>query len=341
MKESFVVKCFAVMLLLLGCLAATNTYAADKVITLRFAHFVPSTTLEGKTMQDWANEVEKRTNGRVKVTIYPGATLIPVQQTYDGITKEVADIGYGIFAYHRGRFPLMEVMDLPLGYKNPGIPTKLINEYYKKFKPKELEDVKVLFLEAHGPGILSTKKPVAKLEDIKGMKIRAHGVSARILSALGATPVGLPITDTYDALSKGVVEGLMLDWGGLHNWNMGDVVKNHVDCPGIAYTTGFYTVMNKDKWDSLPPDIRATIDKLDEEWIERVEKKWVDWEAMGKTNLSAKGNKFVVLSPEENPRWAGSMNQVLDEWVKTTKAKGVPADEALKFCQDYLQAHDK
>jgi len=341
MKKSFVVTCVTVMLLVAGCLLTANSFAQDKVITLRFAHFVPSTTLEGKTMQDWANEVEKRTNGRVKVTIYPGATLMPPQQTYDGITKEVADIGYGIFAYHRGRFPLMEVMDLPLGYKNPGVPTKLINELYKKFKPKELDDVKVLFLEAHGPGLLSTKKPVAGIDDIKGMKIRAHGVSARILTALGATPIGLPITDTYDALSKGVVEGLMLDWGGLFNWNMGDVVKNHVDCPGIAYTTSFYTVMNRDKWNSLPPDIQAIIEKLNEEWIPRVEKKWIDWQAMGKEKLSEKGNKFIVLSAEENARWAGKMNEVLDEWVKATKPKGVPADEALKFCQDYLKANDK
>lgn len=340
MGRSIVGKCLFIVLLLSVCLVPTGTFAADKVITLRFAHFVPSTTLEGKTMQHWANEVEKRTNGRVKVTIYPGATLIPVQQTYDGITKEVADIGYGIFAYHRGRFPLMEVLDLPLGYKNPAVPTRLINEFYKKFKPKEMEDVKVLFLEAHGPGLLSTKKPVAKIEDIRGMKIRAHGVSARILSALGATPIGLPITDTYDAVSKGVVEGLMLDWGGLYNWKMGDVVTNHIDCPGIAYTTSFYTVMNKDKWNSLPPDIQATIDKLNAEWIARVERKWVDWQAMGKTNLAKKGNNCILLSAEENARWAGNMKQVLDEWVKATQAKGVPAGEALKFCQDYLKVHD-
>ncbi len=329
------------MFLLSVCLMPAGTYAADKVIKLRFAHFVPSTTLEGKTMQAWADEVNKRTNGRVKVTIYPGATLIPVQQTYDGITKEVADIGYGIFAYHRGRFPLMEVMDLPLGYKDPAVPTKLINALYKKFKPKELDDVKVLFLEAHGPGILSSKKPVTKIEDLKGMKLRAHGVSARILTALGATPIGLPITDTYDALSKGVVEGLMLDWGGVYNWKLGDVVTNHVDCPGIAYTTSFYTVMNKDKWNSLPPDVKKIIDELNEEWIGRVEKKWVDWQAMGKTKLKEKGNNIIVLSPEENARWSGKMQKVLDEWAEGKKAKGVPADEALKFCQDYLKTHDK
>jgi TRAP-type transport system periplasmic protein len=134
----------------------------------------------------------------------------------------------------------------------------------------------------------------------------------------------------------------MLDWGGLFNWNMADVVKNNTDCPGIAYTTSFYTVMNKDKWDSLPPDIQAIIDKLDEEWVvERIQKKWTDWQAMGKAKLAEKGNNLIVLSPEENARWAGYMGPVLEEWVKATKAKGVPADDALKFCQDYLKANDK
>jgi TRAP-type C4-dicarboxylate transport system substrate-binding protein len=99
-------------------------------------------------MQEWADEIGKRTNGQVKINIYPAGTLMPATQIYDGVTKEVADIGYSIFAYTKGRFPLTEVIDLPIGYQNPAVPSKLINAYYKKFKPKELDDVKVLFLEA-------------------------------------------------------------------------------------------------------------------------------------------------------------------------------------------------
>ena len=341
MKKSYVLRCFVFMFFLSCCLVTLTSYAAEKVITLRFASFVPSTTLEGKTIQDWANEVEKRTNGRVKVTVYPGATLMPLPQTYDGVTKEVADIGYGLFSVHRGRFPLTEVIDLPLGYKSAYVPTKLITEYYKKFKPKELEDVKVLFLEAHGPGILSTRKPVTKLEDIKGMKIRASGFAAKIVSALGATPVSLPITDAYDALSKGVAEGILLDWGGVYNWGLGDIVKNHLDCPGIAYSSGFYTVMNKDKWNSLPPDVQSIIDKLNEEWVEKLAKKWFDWDVMGKTNLKQKGNNLTALPKAENARWEEKMKPILDDYVKAAKAKGLPGDQAVKFCQDYLKAHDK
>ncbi len=341
MKRSVILKGILAAFMLAVLLVPCTGQAAEKVITLKFAHFVPATTLEGKLMQAWADEVGKRTNGRVKVNVYPGATLMPPQQTYDGVTKEVADIGYGIFAYHRGRFPLTEVIDLPLGYKNPAVPSKMINAYYRKFKPKELEDVKVLFLEAHGADIISTKKPISKLADIRGMKLRASGLSAKIVNALGGSAVGLPITETYDAMSKGVVEGLVLDWGGLYNWKFGDVIKYHVESPGVASTVAFYTVMNKDKWNSLPKDIQAIIEKLDEEWIEKVSKKWADWENMGKKELFARGGKVITLSKEDSTQWVEKMKPILNDYVQASKKKGLPGDEALKFCQDYLKANDK
>jgi TRAP-type transport system periplasmic protein len=341
MKRYFGVWFIGAMILFAGCLAGAKAFASNKVITLKFAHFVPATTKEGKLMQEWADEVGKRTNGRVKVNIYPGATLMPPQQIYDGITKEVADIGYGIFAYHRGRFPLTEVIDLPLGYKDPHVPSKMINEYYKRFKPKELEDVKVLFLEAHGRDIISTKKPVSRLSDLRGMKIRATGLSAKIVTAFGGSAVGLPITDTYDAMSKGVIEGLVLDWGGLLNYRLGDMIKYHIESPGVASTVAFYTVLNKDKWNSLPPDIQAILDKLDNEWIERVSQKWADWETTGKSELLKKGGKIIALSKEDIAQMSERMKPILSNYVASTRAKGLPGDQALKFCQDYLRTYDK
>jgi TRAP-type transport system periplasmic protein len=341
MKRSLGIWFLVVVILFVGCLVGAKFLAAENVITLKFAHFVPATTNEGKLIQEWADEVGKRTSGRVKIRVYPGATLMPAQQTYDGITKEVADIGYGIFAYHRGRFPLTEVIDLPLGYRDPHVPSRMINEYHKKFRPKELEDVKVLFLEAHGRDIISTKKPVSKLSDLRGMKLRATGLSAKIVTALGGSAVGLPITDTYDAMSKGVIEGLVLDWGGLLNWRFGDVIKYHIESPGSASTVAFYTVFNKDKWNSLPPDIRAIIDKLDNEWIERVSQKWADWETTGKSELLKKGGKIITLSQEDSAQWREKMKPILSNYVTSTKAKRLPGDQALKFCQDYLSANDK
>jgi TRAP-type C4-dicarboxylate transport system substrate-binding protein len=323
------------------CFLGFSSHAAEKVITLRFAHYLPANGVEGRSMQDWANEVEKRTSGRVKVTMYPGGTIMGMDQMYDGVTKEVADIGYGIFAYHRGRFPLTEVIDLPLGYKNFDTVTKLVNAYHRKFKPKEMDDVKVLYLEGYGPGILHLRKPVNKLEDLKGMKIRGHGVSGRIVTALGGAPVGIPITDTYDALSKGIVEGALFGWGGAYTFNIGDITKYHLVSSGVAYGTAFYTVMNKDKWNSLPKDIQTIIDKLDEEWIDRLAKKWLEFDTAGKAGLEKKGNKVITLSQQENARWAERVKPILDDYVKASKAKGLPGEEALKFCQEFLKANDK
>lgn len=316
-------------------------FSADKVISLRFAHFMPPTSDQVALAKEWAAEVEKRTSGRVKVTVYPGSTLMPVAQTYDGITKGIADIGYGIFTYHRGRFPLTEVLDLPLGYKSGYFVTKLANEYFKKFNPKELDDVKVFWLDGHGPGFFHTRKPVAKLEDLKGMKIRSGGLQSKIALALGAAPVSIPVTDAYDALSKGVAEGIMLPDEGIMTWSLGEVVKYHTRNWGTTYTATFYTVMNKQKWNSLPKDIQQIIEKLNEEWIERAAIMWQDRDDRMRGTLAKQGNKFIELTKEEDARWAALIKPILADYVKMTKEKGLPGDHALQFCQDYLKKYDK
>jgi TRAP-type C4-dicarboxylate transport system substrate-binding protein len=341
MKRSIVGTFLVCSMFLLILLASVPSYAQEKVISLRFAHFMPSTSDHVALARDWAKEVEKRTNGRVKVTVYPGSTVMPVAQTYDGITKGIADIGYGIFTYHRGRFPLTEVIDLPLGYKSGYYATKLVNEYYKKFKPKEYDDVKVMFLDAHGPGFFHTRKPVAKLEDLKGMKIRSGGLQSKIAAALGAAPVSIPVTEAYDALSKGVADGISLPDEGIMTWSLGDVVKYHTRNWGTTYTAAFYTVMNKGKWNSLPKDIQNIIEKINEEWIEKAGIMWQTRDDNMRTALAKKGNKFVELTKEEDARWAALVKPILADYVKMTKEKGLPGDQALEFCQDYLKKNDK
>ena len=151
---------------------------------------LPRVAQEQHSFRAWCKEVEKRTNGRVKITYFPNGTLTPAAQTYDNVVKGIADIGESVFGYTRGKFPMMAMIDLPLGYSSGVQSTGLINAYYNKFKPKELDEVKVLFVHAHGAGIVHTKKPVYKLEDLKGMKIRAEGTVVPIVEALGASPVG-------------------------------------------------------------------------------------------------------------------------------------------------------
>jgi TRAP-type C4-dicarboxylate transport system substrate-binding protein len=210
----------------------------------------------------------------------------------------------------------------------------VINEYFKKFKPREFDEVKVMYFHGHGPGILHTKKPVNKLEDLKGMKIRCTGMAAKIIAALGATPVAMPMGETYDALSRGVVDGSMAPQEALQGWKWGEVVKYTIENFGSSYSTGFFVVMNKNKWNSLPPDVQKTIEQINEEYIEKQGKVWDEIDKAGRDFTIGRGNKIITLSPEEDQRWEKAVRPLLTEYKKNMKDKGLPGEEVLSF---YLQ----
>jgi TRAP-type C4-dicarboxylate transport system substrate-binding protein len=312
-------------------------YGQAKPIELTYSIFFPAPAPQTQVAMDWAKEIEKRTNGRVKITIFPGGTLTAADKCYDGVVKGISDIGMSCFAYTRGRFPLTEVADLPLGMKSGLIATKMINAYYKRFKPQELNDVKVMYLHGHGPGFLHTKKAVEKLEDLKGMKIRCTGLAAKIVEKLGAVPVAMPMPDTYDALKRGVVEGSMAPQESLKTWKWGEVVKFTTESWGSAYSTGFFVVMNKEKWNKLPKGVKLMIEQVNKEWIDRQGKNWDDIDKAGREATLAAGNKIISLSKEENMRWADAVRPILDSYVSTMKEKGLPGDKALKFYIDELK----
>lgn len=311
--------------------------SAQKVITLNYSNFFQAGHKNSIISEQWCREIEKRTNGKVKITYFPGGTLTPAAQTFDSVVTGIADIGFSVLGYSRGTFPMMAMIDLPLGYKSGAIATKLINAYYKKFKPRELDKVHVLYLHAHGPGILHTKKPVYKLEDLRGMKIRAQGSVVPIVQALGGAPVGAPMPETYDALRTGVVDGSMAPIESLEGWKWGEIVKSTTECYGSAYTAGMFVVMNKAKWDSLPPDIQKIFDQVSSEWIEKQGKVWDEIDKSGREYTLKRGNKIIPLSKEENARWAAAVRPLLDKYSKDVTAKGLPGEEALKFCLDFLK----
>ncbi len=340
MKHSGV-KLFLLFFIVSICFVAMPDLAAaqQKVITLNYSNFFPAPHKNSILADAWCKEVEKRAQGKVKITYFPGGTLTPAAQTYDNVVKGIADIGMSVFAYTRGKFPLIEVFDLPLGYKNGVQATGLVNAFYAKFKPKELDDVKVLFLHAHGPGILHSKAPIAKMEDVKGKKIRATGLAAKIVQALGGAPVGTTMPETYDALRTGVAEGAMAPIEALQGWKWGEVVSSTTQNFGSAYTASMFVVMNKAKWNSLPPDVQKVMEDVSKEWTVKQGQTWDEIDKEGYEFTKKRGNKIIALSKEEDARWAQAVRPILDEYVKNMKAKGLPGDEALKFCLDYLKTH--
>ena len=313
----------------------------DDVITLSYSIFFPPTHAQGIAGENWAREIEKRTAGRVKINVYAGGTLAKAPETYTAVTGGIADIGMSCFAYTRGRFPVMEAVDLPLGYPDGKTATMAANEFYKKMKPAELDDVKVLYLHAHGPGLLHTKKPVKTIDDMKGLKVRSTGFSAKVVTALGGVPVAMPQPATYEALQKGVVDGTFAPIETLKGWKQAEVVKYTTNCRDIGYTTAMFVVMNKQKWAQLPTDIQKVFTEVSEEWIRVQGETWDRADQEGLLFTRELGNEIIELDPEQNALWVEAAQPVLDEYIEGMKKKNLPGEQAVAELQKLIKNSGK
>jgi TRAP-type transport system periplasmic protein len=332
---------FLVLVFSAVCLvtAIGKAYSEDEV-KLKFATFMPP-AMAGRLLQDgWCKEVEKRTNGKVKVSFHPGGTLTPAAQAYEAAVKGIADVSVMSQQYNAGRFPLTEALYLPLGIRTASQATKLIAAWYDKFKPKEYDDAKIMFLFCGGPGQFVTLKPnAASINDLKGVKVRAAGDSAKIVTAMGAVPVSIPLADSYEGLQRGVIAGSALPTESLKSWKFGDLFKSMQINDGVGYASAMGVVMNKKKWESLSPDIQKTIEQINKEWAGKTGDAWTEMDKEGIDYGISKGMKVYDVSPEEEAVTKEKMKPILDAYVASMKKLGLPGEESLKFCLDFVKAN--
>jgi TRAP-type transport system periplasmic protein len=320
-------------------LTPSSVPAQEKVIKLRYSNFFPPVHPNAKLSEEWCKEIEKRTNGRVTFSYFPGNTLTPPTQTYDSVVKGIADVGQSLMAYSAGRFPLTGVFGLPLGFTSGYQATKTLNEFYRKFKPKEYDDAKVMYFHGHGPGLISTKKVLGSIDDIKGLRIKVNAENADIITALGGAPVTMPITETYDSLQKGLLDGVLLPFEALKGWKFGEVVKTTVVNHSMAYTAPIFVVMNKDKWNAISKADQDIIEKINEEWIEKQGQLWNKLDKEAEEFVVQKGVKVLKASKADEAKVAEKMKPIFPGFVKDMKAKGLPGDEVLKFILEYIKTH--
>lgn len=313
------------------CMVFTGP-AAAKTVQLTYSSFFPPTHIQSQLSESWCKEVEKRTEGRVVVQYFAGQTLTQAKQTYDSVLDGIADIGTSALAYTRGRFPVISAMDLPFGYPSGTAATAVANQLYDQFKPKEFDDAKVLYFHAHGPGFIHTKnKGVAKLEDLKGLKIRSTGMSAQVVEALGGTPVPMPMPESYQSLQKGVVDGSAYPLEANKGWKLGEVVDYATCAYSVAYTTTFFVVMNKSKWDSIEPGDQKIIEEINEEWAAKHGKAWDSSDMEGMRYFLQQGNTMIGLDAKESELWVKAVAPLIENYAKEIKdADGKAVEKAIR-----------
>ena len=235
----------AVFVATLISVIAAPVPAKSAPISLNYANFPPAPTFPCVQMERWKKEVEKRTGGKVVVNTYPGGTLVGAKDMMDGVIAGRADIGCLCMAYQPGRFIVTNATALPLGFANATVASLTLWDLYAKYKPEEFSKVKVLTMFTSAPANIYAKVPVKNLDDLKGLQLRASGMVAEVLKALGATPVGMPQSETPEALQKGVVKGAVSSLETLMDFKYAELCKYVTIMNGPIYP--FAVVMNMDK----------------------------------------------------------------------------------------------
>jgi TRAP-type C4-dicarboxylate transport system substrate-binding protein len=238
------------------------------------------------------------------------------------------------------------MLDLPVGMSSGFVASHVKHDFYMKFKPKEWNDVHVLFLWSPGPQILAmTKKPFTKVDELKGLKIRGTGRIADTIKALGAVPVPLEMGDVYDSAQRGLIDGIievMETWKG---FRLGDVIKYAaLTQRGAGFVYTFYTIMNKDKWNALPDDVKKVFTEASEEWVDRLGTKTLEADFEGMDYFKQRGGQMITLPDAEIKKMQKAVEPVIENYMKDMQAKGfkkAEMEEQLKFIYERIDYWSK
>lgn len=316
--------------LLFGC---TLSLPASAQTVLRLSNWLPPTHLiTTEILQPWARNVEKETEGRVKVQIIPA--LGKPEAHFDLVRKGVADVAMSVDAYTADRFKLPDAAKLPFLSDDATSTTVAYWRIHQRHFAKhgEFDGVKLLTLWTHGPGYLHTSsRPVKSLDDANGLKIRASGgIAQKVAVALGVSPVFAPASQAYEMLSNGVVDGVLFNNESIPAFKIDKILKHALIVPGGLYRDTHYVIMNEKKYESLSADDRAAIDRVSGEafaWL--AGRAWDAGEQRAGKAMREAGYDFVTPSPDFARQIADRLNPLEQEWIERVKPMGVDGKAVL------------
>lgn len=309
-------------------LSATTAMAAD--VTLRLHSFLPEqANVPSKILIPWAEKVEKDSDGRIDIQLFHGMALggTPpglIDQVIDG----VADITWTVAGYTPGRFPRVEVFELPFTMTDAESMSRAFWTLAEEtMMDADFKDFHPIALHVHGPGIIHSSDPITEVSDLNGVKLRAPTrITNQMLSSLGATAVGMPVPAVPEALSKGVIDATVIPWEVTGALKVPELVTNHTEFgDGAAlYTTAFIFGMNKAKYDALPDDLKAVIDANSGiEVSAHFGKVMQEYDAPSREAALDLGNNVITLSAEQAEAWKDAASGTIDSWVKEMDEKGL------------------
>jgi TRAP-type C4-dicarboxylate transport system substrate-binding protein len=322
---------------------------AQQSVTLKFHTFMsPQSNVWLNMHKAWMDKVTQDSDGRIKFEAYPAMQLggSPVQ-LFDQAKDGVVDIVWTLPGNTPGRFPRIEVFELPFMMNNAEATSKAYWEYVQTVAQDEFKDVHLLALQVHGPGMFHTRsKQIRTADDLKGLKMRGPTRQiTKMLSYLGASPVGIPLPGIPDALSKGVIDGAVIPWEVVPSVKVHELTKFHSEfdpAGGALYTTTFVMGMNKAKYASLPPDLKAVIDKNSgmetSAWLGKVQQAG---DAAGRESAVKQNNTIHTIPAAEAQEFKRKARLVEVEWMQDMGKRGFNGKQLLDTAKALIEKHGK
>ena len=322
---------------------------AQASVTLKFHTFMsPLSNVWLNMHKAWMDKVEKESGGRIKFEAYPAMQLGGNPgQLYDQARDGVVDIVWTLPGNTAGRFPRVKAFELPFMMNSAEATSKAYWEYVQTQAPDEFKETQVIALHVHGPGMFhSAAKPIRSAADLKGMKVRGPTRQVtKLLASLGAAPVGFPLPQIPDALSKGTVEAVCIPWEVVPSVKVHELSKYHSEFPANAaalYTTTFVMAMNKAKYESLAPDLKKVIDAnsgmATSAWLGKVQQ---GGDAPGRKAAVDRGNTMYTFTNEQAAEFVKLSAQVDDEWAADMDKRGFKGKQLLQTARDLIAKHGK
>ncbi len=302
--------------------------AQQPAVVLKLHHFLaPTAYAHTRFLTPWAKSIEKDSGGRIRIDMFPSMQLGGTpSQLYDQVVNGTADLVWTLPGMTPGRFPRIEVFELPFVADRHAVAnTRAVQQLYETRLRDEFKEVQPVCVWAHDQGVLHTNKPVTKLEDLKGLKLRAPTrLASEALKALGATGISLPVPQIPDALATRIIDGALVPWEVVPAIKLQERVKYHIEIAGspTLYTATFILAMNKARYDKLPPDLKAVIDKHSGQGAALMAgRMWDDLAPVVEETARKQGNTISQIDRTEAARWMKATQPVIDTWIKESKQR--------------------
>lgn len=326
----------------------TSARAQAPVVTLKLHHFLPPVSNgHSKMLAPWAKDIETASQGKIKIDIFPSMQLGGTPpQLYDQVRDGVVDICWTLPGSTPGRFPTTEVFELPfIGAEKALTNARAAQEFADKNLKDEVKDVKILSYWAHDGGLIHANRQVQTMDDLKGLKLRnPTRLAGEALKALGATSIGMPVPQVPESLAQKVIDGAVVPWEVVPAIKVHELVKFHTAIPGspTLYAASFFLAMNKKKYDEMPADLKAILDKFSGmAFATRAGEMW-DTAGAGVLDMVKKrGNTISAISNDEKAKWIKACEPVAAAWIEQVKAKGLDGAKLIAEAKALVAKYEK